>query len=533
MPPAVLLAALCATAQAQTPPSPAPSPRPLASPSPATSATPASPGPAATQPPITIEPAAAEVPVGSAVNVIVGSALSPITVTVADPAIATATIDQSSQRLVIVGKTPGATTVTLVDARHVRRDVPVRVAFFAGTIPGSLHIDLTGDPAAAQFVREQVALAIKNSASIRPGAQVIVSSDDVPIRGTLAQDDAAAFDVPVLIQARDALEVDGSTHVEVRNVAVPRISPNSLMVSDYPERLTENGTLFTADLSSTVPSRFLYFHYNPPGQPDRRIILRAQNLSREPSVVQMISGRGGPSPNEMEVGHNATKRFLLDLVQNQGRLLTIDGSSSANIVVQDLPAGSVVCNLLQLRVLSGGNVHLTLVAQDASANPDDPIAVAALLEGSHQHARGIYPIAEFHFASQWRVDSDYLEMPIGHLPLPNDLHGQALSGDYGVLQSFVVNVENPMSSPQNFAIYENPRGGRATGTYIIDGVLVQSHQTPPYSRYKVRQYAVPAHGFVRVTIVTMPEAGSSLPLRLIFAPDDGSVAPGAPGSPIY
>jgi hypothetical protein len=524
------LAALCATAQAQTP-SPSPSASPA--PAPAVSAPPGIPGQGPTPPPITVEPAAASVPVGSAVNVIVGSAIAPITVTVADSNIATAAIDPASQRLVIVGKAAGATVVTLTDARGVRRDVPVRVAFFAGTIPPSVTVDITGDPADAAFVREQVAREIKNETKTRPGAQVLVSSDDVPFHGTLNQDDVAAFDVRMLIQARDALEVDGSTHVEVRNIAVPRISPDSLMVSDYPERLTENGTLFTADLRSSVPSRFLYFHYNPPGQPDRRIVLRAQNLSREPSIVQMISGRGGPSPNEMEVGHVATKRFLIDLVQNQGRLITIDGSTSANIVVQDLPAAGIVCNLLQLRVLSGGNVHLTLVAQDATADPNDPIAAAALLETARQHARGIYPIAEFHFATQWRVDSDYLELPIGHLPLPNDLHGQALAGDYGVLQSFVVNVQNPLSSPQTFAIYENPRGGRATGTYIIDGVLVQSHQVPPYSRYKVRQYVAPAHGFVRVTIVTMPEAGSSLPLRLVFAPDDGSVAPGAPGSPIY
>ena len=54
-----------------------------------------------------------------------------------------------------------------------------------------------------------------------------------------------------------------------------------------------------------------------------------------------------------------------------------------------------------------------------------------------------------------------------------------------------------------------------------------------YSRYKIRQYVVPAKGFVRVTIVTMPEGGSFYPLKLIFAPDDGSVAPGAPGSPVY
>jgi Pilus formation protein N terminal region len=529
----VIFAALCIAARAQTlnpspSPSPSPPPAPLPSQTPAPNA-----APTPTPPPITIDPQAASVPVGAAVQVTVGSAIAPLSAVVGDPSIALASIDQPSQRVSIFGKSPGSTIVTLTDARGLRRDLPVRVAYYAGAIPSQVTVDLTGDPASSSFVREAVVRQIKSAATLRPGAQILVTADDVPMRGSLEQDDVAAFDVPVLIQGRDDFEVDGSTHVEVRNVAVPRISPDSLMVSDYPERLTEDGTLFTAVLRSAQPSRFLYFHYNPSGQPDRRIVLRADNLSREPSIVQMISGRGGPSPNEMEVGHVATRRFLTDVVQNQGRLLTINGSTSANIVEQDLPAGSVVCNLLQLRVLSGGSVHLTLVAQDAGADPSVAVSDEALLQGPRAHARGIYPIAEFHFATQWRVDSDYLELPIGQLPLPNDLRGEALSGDYGVLQSFVVNVENPMSAPQAIAIYENPRGGRATGTYIIDGVLVQSHQVPPFSRYKVRQYVVPAHGFVRVTLVTMPEAGSSLPLRLIFAPDDGSVAPGAPGSPIY
>jgi len=433
----------------------------------------------------------------------------------------------------VTGNAPGATTVTVSDSRGLHRDVGVRVAYYAGAIADHVTVALTGDPASAEFVREQVAQAVREAAQVRPGAEVVVSSDDVSIRRPLEQDNVASFDVPVLIQGRGDFEVDGSTHADVTNVAVPRISPDSLMVSDYPERLTENGTLFTADLRHDAPSRFLYFHYNPPAQPDRRIVLRAENLSREPSIVQFISGRGGPSPNEMEVGHSATKRFLVNVIQNQGRLLTLAGNSSTEIVTQDLPAGSVVCNLLQLRVLSGGNVHLTLFAQNADSRSDAALASDELLESTRKHARGIYPIAEFHFASQWKVNGEYLELPIGELPLPNHLRGQALAGDYGVLQSFVVDVENPLGSPQSVAIYENPRGGRATSTYLMDGVLVQSHQVPPYSRYKVRQYVIPAHGFVRVKIVTMPEAGSSLPVRLIFAPDDGSVAPGAPGSPIY
>ncbi len=115
------------------------------------------------------------------------------------------------------------------------------------------------------------------------------------------------FKVPVLVARQRYFEVDGATHVDVQNVAVPRISPDSLMVSDYPERLDGKRRALHRGSSRRTPSRFLYFHYNPPGQPDRRIVLRAENRSSEPTIVQFISGRGGPSPNEMEAGHTSTK----------------------------------------------------------------------------------------------------------------------------------------------------------------------------------------------------------------------------------
>ncbi|MBV8068032.1 MAG: pilus assembly protein N-terminal domain-containing protein, partial [Candidatus Eremiobacteraeota bacterium] len=397
-----IVVALYAVASAQTPsPSqsaPGVSPPPAASPSPSPAATPnALASPTLTPPPILVTPATALVPVGSSLDLTVGSAISPLSATIGDPNVANVAVDQAAQRVTVIGKAPGVTVVTITDARGLHRDVPVRVAYYAGTIPDHLSLSLTGDPASAEFVREQVAQAIRAAAQLRPGGQIVVSSDDVPVRRALAQDDVASFDVPALIQGNNLIEVDRSAHVDVQNVAVPRISPDSLMVSDYPERLVEDGTLFTADLRSEQPSRFLYFHYNPRGQPDRRIVLRADNPSREPSIVQFISGRGGPSSNEMEVGHTATKRFLINVVQNQGRLLTLPAGSTTTVVTQELPAGTIACNLLQLRVLSGASVHLTLVAQNADEKPDAVVAGSELLEGSHPHARGIYPIAEFHF----------------------------------------------------------------------------------------------------------------------------------------
>ncbi len=536
------LALLCAAVpKAQVPPSPAPAapPAPPAasiSPSPGSTgaAAPSSaPSPSATQPPIVFEPGSVAVAVGASATVRVMSVLGGLTVHVADPTVADVAVDQSDQTVTVSGKAPGTTTIAVSDQRGITGELPVRVAYNAGRIADAATIRITGDPASADFVKEQAAAIARSLAVPRQNAQVVVTTDQIAFNQPLRQDDVTQIDVPVLVQGEQYFTVEGTTRVRIENMAAPKILPQSLMVSDFPERLTENGVLFTSDLLRTQPSRFLYFHYNPPGQPDRRIVLRAENRSGEPALVQFISGAGGPAPNEMAVGHTATRRFLERLVQNEGQIIVVPGSSSINLVEQALPATTIVCNVLQLRVLNGSTVHLTLFAQDYSADPTQLPVSDALLQGGHPHARGVYSIPEFHYSTLWNVTDPYLELQVGHIPLPNVMSGQALSGDYGVVQSFVIKVQNPTAQPQPIAIYENPRGGRATGTYLIDGVLIQSHQTPPFSRYKVRQYVVPARGFVRVSIVTIPESGSSYPLRLVFAPDDGSVAPGALGSPVY
>ena len=472
-------------------------------------------------------------PVGATQVLRVSSVYGQMTVNVLNPAVVDAVVDQTAQTVTLTGKTPGATAVGITDQRGMTAVVPVRVAYNAGTVAESASIRITGDPASPAFVKEQAIAAAVDLVQARAGAQIVATPDEVRFSQPLAQDNVAYVDVPVLIQGNEYFTVDGKTRVRVENMAAPKIKPDSLTVSDFPEKLTENGVLFASDLNREQPTRFLYFHYNPPGEPDRRIVLRAQNNSPEPAIVQFITGAGGPDPNEMLAGHNATSVFLKHLVQNEGQVIVIPGNGTLNLVEQPLPAKNVVCGLLQLRVLNGRSVHLTLFAQNASTSPDEALSSTELLTGDHPHARGIYPIPEFHYSTLWNTTDDYLELQIGHIPLPNLMEGQALAGDYGVLQSFVIKVQNPSAHPQPVAIYENPRGGRATGTYLIDGVLIQSHQVPPFSRYKIRQYIVPARGFVRVTIETIPDSGSSYPLRLIFAPDDGSVAPGAPGSPVY
>ncbi|HTW84815.1 MAG TPA: pilus assembly protein N-terminal domain-containing protein [Candidatus Sulfotelmatobacter sp.] len=512
-----------ATTAAPGSPLPGTSEEPLASPTP--SATP-------TQPPIIVDPPQVGVEPGKIASARINSALGTVTVTVANPAVATAVVDQAQRVLFVTGVALGTTTATVTDQRGLTRDVPIRVAYAAGVPADATTVSVTGDPASADYLRSVVADAVTSAATLRAGASAQVL-ETVPIHGDLAQDDQVELDVPVTLSGDGYFTVNGSTHVTVQNVAMPPIQPARLLVSDYPERLTANGVLFTAHLDRTQAQRFLYYHYNPGTEPPRRILLKAHNSGNVPAVVQLINGSAGPEGNELEVGHLSTSRFLVRQSRNEGLVVSIPPGATSNLLNAPLPPQNVVSGILQLRLVSGDPVDLTLLAQDASAPLDQSISTTELLAGGAPHARGVYPVPTFYFDRTYDVDGPDLEIPIGQLPLPNLREGEALAGDYGVEQSMNVVIVNMTRGPHSIALYANPRGGRATGTFLIDGTLVQAHGLPAFSRFKIWQDTIQPGTFQRVRVVTMPEGGSSYPLRLVFAQDDGSVAPGLPGSPVY
>lgn len=492
------------------------------------------PVPTPTQPPIIVEPPTLGFAPAAVRTLHLQSVLGSITFSIGDPTIIEAVVDQTARTITLTAKHSGSTILTVRDGRGLTRDVPITVADPAGNIADTITIRVTGNPATAYFIKEQAMQAAVNAAQLRPGTNVVATQESFDVGETLAADNVVAVNVPLILQGKGYLTVQGVTRVIVENLALPLILPAYLMVSDFPETLTENGLLFEADLSPSQAARFLYYHDNPAGQPDRRIVLKLENRSSQPANVQFISGMAGPAVNEMEVGHLSTQAFIVRNDGNEGNVLTIPGMTTTAIVNQLLPARSVVSNLLQLREIDGPPLHLTLLAQNAADPIDGARETSTLLSARVHHARGIYPIPEFFFDYQYDTSGPNLEIPIGQIPIPELKQGEALAGDYGVLQSITVRIVNPdQRNSANIALYANPRGGRATGTFIIDGVLIQAHALVPFSHAKLREYTVPPGGFIRTTVVTMPEGGSSYPLHLIAAPDDGSASPGALNSLVY
>jgi hypothetical protein len=512
-------------------PDQSPLPADLTSPAPGASVPPV-PVPTPTQPPITTDPALPAVEPGKTIAVRINSAAGTVTATVADPAIVTATVDQVQRALFLTGVAVGSTTVTLGDSRGVTRDVLVRVAYAAGTIAPSITIHVTGDPASVAFLREAAIAAATDAATLRPGARVFIP-DVAIVHNELPLDDHSDVDVPMQLLGETYFTVNGSTHVTFVNDALPRIGPAQLLVSDYPERLTADGVLFTATIDRQRAQRFLYYHYNPSTEPGRRILVKVTNSSATPAVVHLIAALAGPASNEMEVGHTASKTFMVRERRNEGTIITIPPHATVNVINHPLPPNSIVNGLFQMREVTGDPLDLTIVAQDAASPLDQSVDRTLLLAGGAAHARGVYPVPEFFSDYTFFVDAPALEIPIGQLPLPNLREGETLSGDYGVKQSLRVVIVNPSRTAVPVALYANPRGGAATGTFIIDNTLVQAHRLPAFSKYKIWQETIPPGTYRTLQVTTIPEGGSSYPLRLIFAEDDGSVAPGAPNSPVY
>ena len=405
----------------------------------------------------------------------------------------------TAQRVDLFGKTPGATIVTITDARGLHARRAVRVAYYAGSIASQTHA-LDHRRSRLGRVRPR---AGRRARSETRGAGAARRADRRLRRRRAVHRDARARSRRIVRRSgagSGQRTISKWTARRTSNVRERRRSAHLARLA-HGQRLSRASDGKRHALHAPISRRdsrraFSYFHYNPPGQPDRRIVLRAENRSPEPAIVQFISGRGGPSPNEMEVGHAATKRFLVNVVQNQGRLLTIPGQHVDQISSsKSCRPGTIVCNLLQLRVLSGGSVHLTLLragrgASDAGAarrrrrcsKPSTSTRAASTRFPSSTSRRSGTSTTTI---SSCRSDS---------MPLPNDLQGQALAGDYGVLQSFVVNVQNPLSTPQAIAIYENPRGGRADrhvpdrrrAGAVASSAAVLALQGPPIRRAGTR-----------------------------------------------
>ena len=432
-----------------------------------------------------------------------------------DPGLVRAVFNPIDRTIDLTGLRPGTTTVIATDQFGLTASLSVTVQAYAGKAYSSTSVTITGDPASSRYVAEAAAAAAMLVAYPEQGAKVTALPEQVRGNRELAADQSARVIVPLSITGPGYAPYHQEVAVAVTNLAQPRIPPKNLFVSDFPETLTENGTLFYADVTFAQPARLLYYHYNSTTSAPRRVVVKAQNSGLSSSFLELVAGVAGPSPNILAVGHESTKRYLVREAGGEGQIFEVPPRATVNISDQIMAPGTLVSGIMQLRVVSGSGVRVAVVVQDASEIPVGPIS-DTLLSSAVRHARGVYSVPDFFYDIAYSVGNDPATLTIGRLPLPNLVQGEVLGGDYGVKQSGSITLMNPTQNDTRIGMWFEPRGGRATGTFLIDGQLVELHPVDVGKPALIRIFPVPANGYRRVSIVTMPEGGSSYPVRVSF-----------------
>lgn len=539
-------------------PTPPPTPPPLAEPSAAPSAS-ASPAETEASPSPSSSPTPAPTPAGprltlsdTSVNlnpaqqkdVLVSGASAPLTATL-EKKLVNVSIDPTTTHVTITAtQATGTDVVHLVDANGATAEIAVRVAFNAGTIVPQATLRVTGNPADPTWLAGQVGGLVARLTQSMPGTQTAIGNPQVPV-APLGPGAQLQFAIPVAIRSADGTYFDqtGTTQVTVQNVAVDPFTPPVLFYDDDPEHVNADGVLFRGTVSGAQPARLYYYHDD--AQDPRRIVVMLTTQSQDPTSVQVIDATAGPNADVLTVGNAVTRNFLLYKPPSEGTI--VDVSQDVPYALHDVALGArqLVAGTIDLRVLSGGPVVVTVLTVSPGVDPRTLLAAAPLPDDGH-HRTGVFSVSGFgNDAVNYAAGGPDAKVVLGDRdPTPPSVDSAATGhdyGDYGVLHTIVATLANPTDTPSNAYLYMRPIAGVARASFLVDGTLIQLGCIRVPVPYQISAYTLAPRQTYRAVVQTMTDGGSFYPIEIgvtatppqpqappITAPDGCFPKPGVP-----
>ena len=448
---------------------------------------------------------------------LVSGASPPLTATL-ERRLVTVTVDPAATSVTILAtQATGNDVLHLVDADGATADLPIRVAFDAGTIVTQATLKVTGNPADPAWLVQRVGEFVAGLTQSLPGTQTTIGTVAEPAVA-LAPGEQLQFAVPVEIRSPDQAynDVWGATSVNVENVAADAFAPPLLFYDDDPEHVAGDGVLFRGSVSADRPAR-LYYYHDAAADP-RRIVVMLTTSATDPTSVQVIDATAGPNEDVMSVGNALTREFLLRKAHSEGTILDLTADAPATLHDVLLRGGQLVAGSLDLRVLSGGPVAVTVLAASPGVDPRTLLGAPVLPDDGH-HRAGTFSIVGFgDDALTYTAGGPDAKIVIGDRdPTPANVDPNADGrdyGDYGVLRSIDATLANPTAVAVTAYLYVRPIAGVARASFLVDGTLVELGCVRVPVPYQVAQFGLAAHQTLRAQVQTMTDGGSFYPVEI-------------------
>ncbi|HEY6326566.1 MAG TPA: hypothetical protein VIW73_08680 [Candidatus Cybelea sp.] len=447
--------------------------------------------------------------------VTVSGATAPLQATL-DQRLVNATVSPDGTSVTITAtQATGSDALHLVDANGTQATIAIRVAFNAGTIVPQTALTVTGNPLYPDWLISEVARWVTGITQAQAGARVTVGTPG-PAPAQLAPGQSVQLSVPVQIAGNGQFfDQTGATVVTVQAVAEESFQPGVLFYDDDPEHVAQDGVLFRGTVSTT-PTR-LYYYHDDVADP-RRLLVGLTAAPADPASVQLVAASAGPNMDVMHVGQTLTKNFMLTKARGEGIIVTLPQAQPYFLSDVPMAALQLVSGTVDLRVLSGGPVTVTVLAASAGIDPrallDGPV-----LPGDGHHRTGVFAIVGFGSQSlSYAAGATDSTVVIGDAdPTPPSVDTAATGhdyGDYGVSHTINLTMTNPGTSPASAYLYFKPLAGPARGAFIVDNNLVELGCVREAAPYQISAFELAPGQTYHSVVQTMTDGGSFYPAEI-------------------
>ncbi len=410
----------------------------------------------------------------------------------------------------------GSDTLHLVDAQGAHADLPIRVAFNAGTIVPQTTLTITGNPADPAWLDATVSNWVRGLTRTLPGATVTFGTV-APPAGTLAPGTSAQFSVPVQIAGNgEYFDQSGATTVSVQNVSLPPLLPRLLFYDDDPEHVASDGVLFRGAVSAAAPTRLYYYHDD--ASDPHRLVVALTNDSQDPTSVQLVDASAGPNMDVMHVGQTLTKNFLLTKARGEGVVVSLSQDDPYLLADVPMSARQLVTGAVDLRVLSGGPVDVTVLAVSPGVDPRSLLEAPTQPDDGH-HRTGVFDISGFGDDTlNYTAGGSDATLVVGDTDPTPPAAGSAAQGhdygDYGVTHTIDLTLTNPATTPASAYLFLKPLAGPARGGFLIDGNLFEIGCVRTPVPYQITSFDLGPGQTYRTVVTTMTDGASFYPVEI-------------------
>lgn len=303
-------------------------------------------------------------------------------------------------------------------------------------------------------------------------------------------------------------------NVKLTNYDFPDVEPSFLMFSNHPEKVSSYGALFNAACVFKKKIRFQFYHLSSMVKNDPYLSLRFFNPDeKKPAVLYVLGDMQGPSENYMKMGHQNNINFLNNKNNKFGIIYTIKPKGDLVLFNEQMPKNKLFCGIYEMYLVSGGPVWFYLFS--CKSKKEKP-SYTALSSANDTHARGVYMVSDFNYDVKFITSEKEKYIIFGDTPLRNIFPQRALAGDYGAIYNFNIYIQETGGKASKVDIIFQPRGGAATGTFILDDRLIEAGTTKVKQEKKIWSYRLNPYERRLVRLRTLPEGASYYPVRIIF-----------------